>query len=76
MRIGIIGAGFGGLAAAHDFINAGHQVTVLEGSDHVGGLAAGFKEPHWDWSVEQFYHHWFASDAAMLGLIQIGRAHV
>ena len=27
MRIGIIGAGFGGLAAAHDFINAGHQVT-------------------------------------------------
>ena len=70
MRIGIIGAGFGGLAAAHDFINAGHQVTVLEGSDHVGGLAAGFKEPHWDWSVEQFYHHWFASDAAMLGLIR------
>ncbi len=33
------------------------------------GLAAGFKEPHWDWSVEQYYHHWFASDQHMLGLI-------
>jgi protoporphyrinogen oxidase len=35
----------------------------------VGGLAAGFKEPHWEWSVEKFYHHWFASDAHMLGLM-------
>ena len=35
----------------------------------VGGLAAGFKEPSWDWTVEKFYHHWFASDRHMLGLI-------
>ena len=67
--IAILGAGFGGLSAAYDLIRQGNQVTIYEASDHVGGLAAGFKEPHWDWSVEQFYHHWFASDRHMLGLI-------
>ena len=35
----------------------------------VGGLAAGFKEPGWDWSVEHFYHHWFQTISDMLGLI-------
>ncbi|MEB2333502.1 MAG: NAD(P)/FAD-dependent oxidoreductase [Anaerolineaceae bacterium] len=70
MKIAIIGAGYGGLAAAYDLKKAGHTVVLLESADHVGGLAAGFKEPHWDWSVEKFYHHWFQSDDAMLGLIQ------
>ena len=69
MKIAIIGAGFGGMAAAYDLARAGHAVTIYEAADHVGGLAAGFKEPHWDWSVEKFYHHWFASDKHMLGLI-------
>lgn len=68
-KIAIIGAGFGGLAAAYDLARAGHEVTVFEASDHTGGLAAGFKEPGWDWSVEEFYHHWFANDRHMLGLI-------
>jgi protoporphyrinogen oxidase len=68
-HISILGAGFGGLAAAYDLIRHGNQVTIYEASDHFGGLAAGFKEPHWDWFVEQYYHHWFASDEHMLGLI-------
>jgi protoporphyrinogen oxidase len=70
MNIAIIGAGYAGLTAAYDLAKAGHQVTIYEASDHVGGLAAGFKEPHWDWSVESYYHHWFASDKHMLGLIR------
>jgi protoporphyrinogen oxidase len=70
MRIAIIGAGFGGMAAAYDLKNAGHDVTIYESANHVGGLAAGFKEPHWDWAVEKFYHHWFQSDNHMLGLIK------
>ncbi len=69
-KIAIIGAGFGGMAAAYDLRRAGHEVTVYEAAAEVGGLAAGFKQPHWDWSVEKFYHHWFASDKHMLGLIE------
>ncbi len=70
MKIAIIGAGFGGMAAAWDLKRAGHEVTVYESAEYVGGLASGFKEPGWDWSVEKFYHHWFASDKHMLGLIK------
>lgn len=68
-RIAIIGAGAGGLAAAYDLARAGQQVTVFEAENYVGGLAAGLKQPHWDWSVERYYHHWFASDRHILGLI-------
>jgi protoporphyrinogen oxidase len=70
MKIAIIGAGFGGMSAAFDLRNAGHAVTIFDSADFVGGLASGFKEPGWDWSVEKFYHHWFQSDASMLGLIR------
>jgi protoporphyrinogen oxidase len=70
MKIAIIGAGFGGMAAAYDLAKAGQKVTIYEAADYVGGLASGFKEPYWDWSVEKFYHHWFASDKYMLGLIK------
>ncbi|MDD5370662.1 MAG: NAD(P)/FAD-dependent oxidoreductase [Anaerolineaceae bacterium] len=69
MKIAIIGAGIGGMAAAYDLVKAGHSVTLYESAETVGGLAAGFKEPNWDWSVERFYHHWFASDKHILGLI-------
>ena len=69
MKIAIIGAGFGGMAAAYDLKKAGHEVIIFESADYVGGLASGFKEPNWDWFVEKFYHHWFQSDKYMLGLI-------
>jgi len=69
MKIAVIGAGYGGLSAAFDFARAGHQVIIYEANDRPGGLASGFKEEGWDWSVEIYYHHWFASDQHMLGLI-------
>jgi protoporphyrinogen oxidase len=76
MKIGIIGAGYAGMAAAYDLVRAGHKVAIFEAAAGPGGLASGFKEPHWDWSVEHFYHHWFASDAHMLGLIEeLGLSH-
>lgn len=69
MKIAIIGAGPAGLAAAYDLTRAQHSVTIYEAAPEVGGLASGFKAPHWEWSLEKFYHHWFASDSAILGLI-------
>jgi protoporphyrinogen oxidase len=67
--VAVLGGGIGGLAAAYDLARLGCKVTIFEAADFVGGLASGFKEPHWSWSVEKFYHHWFASDRHMLGLI-------
>lgn len=68
--IAIIGAGVAGLSAAYDLAGSGHKVTVYEVGDKVGGLAAGFKDPDWDWTLEKFYHHWFASDKDLLALAE------
>jgi protoporphyrinogen oxidase len=70
MKIAVIGAGFGGMAAAYDLRKSGHEVSIFESVNYVGGLAGGFKAPNWDWSVEKYYHHWFHSDKSILGLIR------
>ena len=69
MKIGIIGAGFAGLTAAYELTKRGHKVILYEKDDVVGGLASGFKDERWEWTLERFYHHWFASDAGVIGLI-------
>lgn len=70
MKIAVIGAGPGGMSAAFDLRNAGHDVTIFEAADSVGGLMQGISQPQWEWSVEKFYHHWFTSDSAMMKLIK------
>ncbi len=66
--VAVVGAGFGGLAAAYDLARAGHAVTVFEAANGPGGLAAGYREPSWDWTLEHYYHHWFTSDKDFLRL--------
>ncbi|MBL8164845.1 MAG: NAD(P)/FAD-dependent oxidoreductase [Anaerolineae bacterium] len=70
MKVGIIGAGVAGLAAAWDLVRAGHTVEIYEAEGAVGGLAAGFRDEGWDWALEKFYHHWFESDHDILGLLE------
>jgi len=68
MKIAIIGAGFTGLAAGLKLINAGHQVTIFEKDSLPGGLALGFNNPKWKWTLERHYHHWFTNDHKILAL--------
>jgi protoporphyrinogen oxidase len=68
MKISIIGAGFTGLSAAYYLSKAGHDVTIFEKESFPGGLAAGFTQPEWDWTLEKSYHHLFTNDKNILNL--------
>jgi protoporphyrinogen oxidase len=68
MRIAVIGAGFTGLSAAYKLSKEGHEVFVFEKDPQPGGLAVGYKEKGWDWSLEKHYHHLFTNDKSILNL--------
>ncbi len=70
MKIAIIGAGFTGLAAAYRLTRAGHDVQVFEKDSLPGGLAVGYQEPGWEWTLEKHYHHWFTNDTFVLRLAE------
>lgn len=70
MRIAIIGAGFTGLTAAYRLTQQGHEVVVFEKDNRPGGLAIGYRESGWDWTLEEFYHHLFTNDKSILSLAQ------
>lgn len=66
MKIGIIGAGFAGLSLALELSkDPTAQIEVLEAHAGAGGLAVGFALPHWDWMLEEHYHHAFDTDSAL-----------
>lgn len=43
MRVGVVGAGIGGLAAALGLRESGHEVTVLEATPELGEVGAGIQ---------------------------------
>ena len=65
MRIGIIGAGATGLAAAHR-LSGNHDVIVFE-KGSLGGLAGA--TPLGDTFIDKFYHHIFTNDKYILNSI-------
>jgi protoporphyrinogen oxidase len=68
MKICVIGAGFTGLSAAYYLQKEGHSVTIFEKDNMPGGLALGYKEKEWKWTLESHYHHWFTNDKSVLSL--------
>lgn len=68
MKIAIIGAGFTGLSAGYQLTKRGHKVSIFEKDAQPGGLAIGYREKEWDWSLEKHYHHWFTNDKSVLNL--------
>lgn len=68
MKIAVIGAGFTGLSSAYRLAKHGHHVVVFEKDAKPGGLAVGYKEKEWEWTLEKHYHHWFTNDDSVLNL--------
>lgn len=68
MKIVILGGGITGLAAAFYLSQNNNEIIVLEAGERLGGLAGGFKLPHWNWELERTYHHIFKNDTAILTL--------
>ena len=74
MRVGIIGGGVAGLAAAYDLTRAGHYAEVFEVAPFLGGQASTF--PVGGGQLERGYHHLFVSDRAITELIhELGLGH-
>ena len=63
----VVGGGISGLAAAHRLARAGVPVTLLEGSDQLGGLGTFF--PYQGRWVERFYHCVMPTDEHLLPLL-------
>ncbi len=74
MRVGIIGAGAAGLAAAYELGEHGHQAAVYERAPVLGGQASTFDVG--GERLERGYHHLFTSDTDILDLVdRIGLGH-
>ena len=67
MKVGIVGAGAAGLAAAYDLGQAGHDVVVYESAHFIGGQASTI--PVGGHPLERGYHHLFTNDRAILDLM-------
>jgi len=67
-NIAIIGGGYSGLSAAHEFIKKGYTVQIYEAAPFLGGLASTFDIG--EAQVEKFYHHLFLSDQHLIDLLK------
>ena len=68
MRVGVIGGGMAGLAAAYELTSQGHFVEVFEQADFLGGQASTFEV--FGGRLERGYHHLFTSDTDITDLIK------
>ena len=74
MKVGIIGGGAAGLAAAFELTKKRHQAHVFERAPFLGGQASTFEVG--GGRLERGYHHLFMSDTHMIDLIyELGLGH-
>ena len=66
-NVAVIGAGPMGLAVAYQALKDGHQVTVFEADDRIGGMTAAFDFD--GLSIERFYHFICTSDHPLFTLL-------
>jgi protoporphyrinogen oxidase len=69
MRVAIVGAGVGGLTAAHRLGKLGHECDVYERWPGLGGQAATL-DVGGGVRIERYYHHAFRSDRHLRGLFE------
>jgi protoporphyrinogen oxidase len=66
-RVAVLGAGFMGLGVARALAKAGHEVTVIERGERIGGVSASTTlGPH---TIDRFYHTFLPVDTEVLALI-------
>lgn len=68
MKVGVVGAGVAGLAAAKVLREAGHEIAIFEGKSEVGGQVVTF--PVGGEPLECFYHHIFTNDTTVIRYIE------
>ncbi|MFH1282247.1 MAG: FAD-dependent oxidoreductase [bacterium] len=69
MKIGIIGSGIIGMMSGYYLSRMGHDITIFEGKDHLGGLASTF-EPKNNVFLETYHHFFSKNDAYLLELLE------
>ena len=67
-RIAVVGAGLMGMALARKLAQDGHEVTVFEHADQIGGLNTWHEFGTFTW--DRFYHVILPSDKNTLGLVR------
>lgn len=66
--VAILGGGISGLTCALRLAQAGHSVTIYEGSEQLGGLGTFFE--HGGRTFEKFYHCTLPSDGPLLRTLE------
>ncbi|MBE8606816.1 NAD(P)/FAD-dependent oxidoreductase [Vibrio cyclitrophicus 1F53] len=66
-KVAVMGAGPMGLAVAYQLVKDGHDVTVFEADDRVGGMTASFDFGGLD--IERYYHFICANDQPHFDMI-------
>lgn len=74
-KIAIVGGGVMGLTLAYELVKTGHEVTVFERDDRVGGMSASF-----DFDgliIERYYHFFCKPDIPIFELLrELGIGHL